>query len=141
MYLWDQSKGRNQHKISINNYNMASWCKSFNYFVFDIKYLKKAVKDLNRNCYFTIADRVFQRIIGIPKGSEQRQDPTQIPINNYSNASGCKSSNYFVFDLKKPLSILIEIATLLLQITFFANLFPFYYKWEYINYISAKVDH
>ena len=96
-----------------------------------MKYLIKAVEDLNRNCYFAITDHVFQIIIGIPKRSEQRQDPTQILINNYSIASWCKFYNYFAFDInyvKKLLHVLIEITTLLLQIKFFTKLFPFYYE-------------
>ena len=47
-----------------------------------MKYLIKAVEYLNKNCYFAITDHVFQIKIGIPKRPEQRQAPTQIPINN-----------------------------------------------------------
>ena len=45
-------KVKTQNKISINNYNIANWCKYCRCFVFDIKILKKAVY----NCYLASRD-------------------------------------------------------------------------------------
>ena len=63
-------KGRNQHKMSVNNYGIPIWLKSFIYFVFDINSLKRIVEYLVRNCYFDIRDKVFQQIIDIPVRSD-----------------------------------------------------------------------
>ena len=63
-------KGRTQNKISLNNYDIAVWCKSSQYFVFDIDSLKNATEYRIRNCYFAIADQIFQQIFVIPMGPD-----------------------------------------------------------------------
>lgn len=52
-------KGRNQSKISFNNYGIANWCKFSRYFVFGINTLKKAVEYFIRNCYLEI--KIFNK--------------------------------------------------------------------------------
>ena len=55
-------------------------------------------------------------------GSAFKGKTQKISVNKCDIANWCKCSNYFVFDtrfLKKLLNILLEIATLLLEITLF----------------------
>ena len=50
----------------------AQWVndtKGFN-LLFDKQKVKEAVKFLMSNCYFTIGNKIFQQIIGIPMGSD-----------------------------------------------------------------------